>query len=132
MAYCAYCKTHIFNKNQKCPNCGGTAFLTDDEPTPAAPQPAAPQPAPHIVYVEQPVVKTVYVERRTSEKSWLAALLLCLFVGGLGIHRFYVGKVGTGIMFLLTGGWCGLGWLIDLIMIATGAFRDKYGLPLEK
>jgi len=128
MAYCAYCKTHIFNKNQKCPNCGGTAFLTDDEAAPAPPQPA-----PQVVYVEQPVVRTVYVEqRRVSEKSWLAALLLCLFVGGLGVHRFYVGKVGTGILFLLTGGWCGLGWLIDLIMIATGAFRDSYGLPLAK
>jgi TM2 domain-containing membrane protein YozV len=131
MAYCAYCKTHIFNKNQKCPNCGGTTFLADDEPAPVPPQPT-PQPAPQVVYVEQPVVRTVYVERRTSEKSWLAALLLCLFVGGLGVHRFYVGKVGTGILFLLTGGWCGLGWLIDLIMIATGAFRDSDGLPLAK
>lgn len=135
MAYCAYCKTHIFNRNQKCPNCGGTVFLTDDEPArEAAPQPA-PQPAPQVVYVKEPVYQTVYVDRPVraeSSKSWLAALLLCLFLGGIGAHRFYVGKVGTGILFLLTAGWGGIGWLIDFIMIATGAFRDSDGLPLAK
>lgn len=57
-------------------------------------------------------------------KSWLAALLLCIFLGALGIHRFYVGKIGTGILWLLTGGVFGIGWLVDLILIAVGSFRD--------
>ena len=57
-----------------------------------------------------------------SDKNWLATLLLCLFLGGIGVHRFYVGKVGTGILQLITLGGCGILTLIDLIMIITGSF----------
>ena len=66
-----------------------------------------------------------------SQKSRLAALLLCIFLGGLGIHRFYVGKVGTGILWLFTGGMFGIGALVDLILIACGSFKDKYGAVVE-
>ena len=62
-----------------------------------------------------------------SDKNWLATLLLCLFIGGIGVHRFYVGKVGTGILQLITLGGCGIWTLIDLIMIITGSFTDKNG-----
>lgn len=63
--------------------------------------------------------------RPASPKSRLAATLLCFFLGVLGIHRFYVGKIGTGIVWLLTGGIFGIGALIDFIMILVGAFKDK-------
>lgn len=66
-----------------------------------------------------------------SDKSRLAAALLCFFLGFLGIHRFYVGKVGTGVIWLLTGGILGIGALVDFIMILVGAFRDKAGKPVE-
>jgi len=59
------------------------------------------------------------------EKSRTATFLLALFFGYLGIHRFYVGKVGTGILWLLTGGIFGIGWLVDWIMAVTGTFTDK-------
>jgi len=62
-----------------------------------------------------------------SDKSRLAAALLAFFLGGLGIHRFYVGKVGTGILYLFTGGLFGIGALVDFIMALCGSFTDKAG-----
>ncbi len=68
-----------------------------------------------------------------SSKSRLVALLLCLLVGCLGVHRFYVGKIGTGILIIVTfGGFFGIWVLIDLIMIIVGSFTDKDGLALTK
>ncbi|MEU4219023.1 TM2 domain-containing protein [Actinoplanes sp. NPDC026623] len=68
----------------------------------------------------------------TGSKSWIATLLLCLFVGSLGVHRFYVGKIGTGILMLITLGGLGIWTLIDFIMIAVGKFSDKQGLELAR
>ena len=65
-----------------------------------------------------------------SEKNFVGALLLCLLLGFLGVHRFYVGKIGTGILQLITVGGFGIWVLIDLIMIAIGKFTDKNGLPI--
>ncbi|MDD3422564.1 MAG: NINE protein [Bacilli bacterium] len=62
-----------------------------------------------------------------SPKSRLVAILLCFFLGTFGVHRFYVGKVGTGVVWLLTCGCLGIGFLVDLIMIACGSFTDKEG-----
>lgn len=66
--------------------------------------------------------------RPVSPKNRLAALLLCFFLGYLGIHRFYVGKVGTGLIWLFTAGFFGIGALVDFIMIAIGSFTDQAGL----
>ncbi|MFE0151824.1 TM2 domain-containing protein [Nonomuraea sp. NPDC059007] len=65
-------------------------------------------------------------------RSWLVAVLLCFFLGVLGVHRFYVGKIGTGILQLITLGGFGIWVLIDFIMILVGAFKDKQGQPLAK
>lgn len=62
-----------------------------------------------------------------SEKSWLATFLLCWFLGGFGIHRFYVGKVGSGILQLLTLGGLGIWTLVDWIIIICGNFKDGNG-----
>lgn len=67
-----------------------------------------------------------------SDKDKMTALLLCIFLGWLGIHRFYVGKVGTGILWALTFGVGGIGWVIDLIQIALGNFKDNVGAPLRE
>ncbi len=66
-----------------------------------------------------------------SPKSKGTAALLCFFLGCLGVHRFYVGKIGTGILWLVTIGFCGLGALIDFIMILCGSFKDKDGALLK-
>lgn len=68
----------------------------------------------------------------TDGKSWLVTLLLSILLGSLGIHRFYVGKIGTGILMLLTIGGCGIWQIIDIIMVATGSFKDAQGRPLVK
>jgi len=68
----------------------------------------------------------------TSSKSWLVTLLLCIFLGGLGVHRFYTGKIGTGILMLITLGGLGIWVLVDLIMIAIGKFKDKQGRELAR
>lgn len=70
------------------------------------------------------------MEQNIEQKDWLTTLLLCIFLGGLGVHRFYTGHIGIGIVQLLTLGGCGIWSLIDLIMIATGKFKDANGNPL--
>lgn len=62
-----------------------------------------------------------------SSKSRAAAAILAWFLGFLGIHRFYLGKVGTGILMIVTLGGLGVWWLIDLIWILVGTFKDKDG-----
>ena len=59
-----------------------------------------------------------------SEKRILIAFLLAFFGGPLGLHRFYVGKTGTGILMILTLGGLGIWWLIDVVMLVSGSFRD--------
>jgi TM2 domain-containing membrane protein YozV len=66
-----------------------------------------------------------------SVKKRLSALLLCFFFGCFGAHRFYAGKIGTGILWLLTLGLFGVGTLVDFIMIIVGSFKDKEGKVIE-
>jgi TM2 domain-containing membrane protein YozV len=70
-------------------------------------------------------------ETGNSDKSFVATLILCLLLGGLGVHRFYVGKIGTGILMLLTLGGLGIWTLIDVIFIAVGKFKDSNGLRIK-
>ena len=67
-----------------------------------------------------------------SDKKMVTACLLCFFLGGLGIHRFYVGKTGTGILMILTLGGPGIWVIIDLVMIVTGGFKDSEGKDLQR
>ncbi len=62
-----------------------------------------------------------------SPKNWILCLLLCIFFGVLGFHRFYVGKWGTGLIYLITGGIFSLGVLFDIFLLATKQFTDADG-----
>ncbi len=66
-----------------------------------------------------------------SNKGFVPAILLCFFLGALGVHRFYVGKIGTGILQLITLGGLGIWALVDFIMIVTGNFKDKQGMAIK-
>lgn len=59
--------------------------------------------------------------------SKTAAILITFFLGGLGVHRFMSGKIGTGILWLLTGGCFGIGWIVDMVKVCTGKFTDSHG-----
>jgi len=100
--YCVNCGKELSVQAASCPSCG--------------------QP------VRYPGMGPGYSRDKTvSPKSRLAALLLCIFTGFLGVHRFYVGKVGTGVLMIFTGGVFGILVLVDFIMIVTGGFTDAEG-----
>lgn len=113
--YCKNCGQQIDDNAAFCSRCGASA------------RNQAPQ-------AQQPVINVINTTSRGGigyihKKKWVA-FFLCLFLGWLGVHRFYVGKFGTGIIWLLTFGLFGLGWIIDLIVILFGGFRDKASQPL--
>ena len=68
---------------------------------------------------------------QADNNKWLIVLLLCFFLGGFGIHRFYVGKTATAVLQLLTAGGCGIWVLIDFILILLGSFTDAEGNPIK-
>ena len=88
-----------------------------------------PEPA-RFVQAEIPLY--VQPAPRVSSKDWLATLLFCLFLGYFGGHHFYVGRIGKGILYLFTFGLLGFGWLIDIILILAGHFRDGNDLPVVR
>ena len=67
-----------------------------------------------------------------SDRDWFVTLILALFGGGIGLHRFYVGKIGTAILYIFTLGFCGIGVVVDLIMIVCKKFKDKDGYLICK
>ncbi len=110
---CPDCGTRFYSN--ACPNCGYAPFRSGR---------AQPQ---------WETVRTEYTARGgavSSDKSRTVALILEVVLGIYGAHRFYVGKIGSGILYLFTAGLFGIGWLVDLIAILTGSFRDRNGLPL--
>jgi len=66
-----------------------------------------------------------------SPKNGIVVLLLFLSLGIFGIHRFYAGRIVTGIIYLLTGSIIGFGWIYDLIILLTGKFKDGEGKKIE-
>ena len=104
MSFCPKCGAPVEDSATFCPKCG----------TSLQAQPASPLDS-----------------KVPSDGRWLIALLLCFFLGCLGIHHFYVGKTGSGIAMLLTCGGCGIWALVDFIMILVNSFTDKDGRPLK-
>lgn len=70
------------------------------------------------------------VATNKSHKNRMVALLLCIFGGVFGLHHFYAGKIGTGILYLFTGGLFCIGWLYDIFKILSGTYCDSLGLRI--
>lgn len=121
--FCNDCLVDVEGKNY-CKTCVGKAF--SEQKTTAQSGPTI-----SINNVNTATAMAGNAGMMVSSKSRLVSLLLCLFLGVIGVHRFYVGKIGTGILYLLTGGFCGIGALIDLILIIVGTFRDSYGMMIK-
>ncbi len=100
--YCSSCGRGMDASANACSNCG--TLVNGVRPTAAVP----------------------------PQREWLVALLLSIFVGTLGVDRFYSGHIGLGILKLLTCGGCYIWWLIDVILIATNSYKDVQGRPLIK
>ena len=113
--YCASCGKELPAQAAFCPACGAAATGATNAAHGGASTQGNLRPYPSRSGVD------------VSQKSRLAALLLCLFLGWLGVHRFYVGKVGTGVLMIFTFGGLGIWTLIDLIMIIVGGFKDADG-----
>jgi hypothetical protein len=97
------------------------AFCTlSPGPASAAGPSVSPRANPVLV---EPVLEHAPLRRST-------VLLLCLFLGWLGVHRFYLGKRTTGRVYLLTGGLFFAGVIVDLILILLGALEDEFGRPI--
>jgi len=70
------------------------------------------------------------MEQKTSDKDWIITLVLAIVVGSVGIDRFYTGSTLLGILKLFTLGGLGIWWVIDLILLVTGNYKDGDGLPI--
>lgn len=88
--------------------------MTSYQPTPAG----SGGPNPHAARASQAA---------TSDRSFIATWLFAWFLGVLGVDRFYLGKVGTGILKLLTIGGFGIWWLVDLVLTLTNSQKDRDG-----
>lgn len=120
--FCKQCGKQIDDDSLFCRYCG-TGTAPGGRPSPyQMPQ----QPVVHVVNSNvNNVAGCGYVHR----SKW-TAFFLCLFLGFLGVHRFYVGKNFTGLIWLFSGGLGGAGWAFDLLLILIGAFTDKAAQPL--
>lgn len=113
----------------KCEYCGSVAISEDDETTTQKDFGTAENYSAYSNTTYTPNYSTytsTQPSRRAGQKDKWVALILCLLGGYAGLHRFYEGKIGTGLIWLITGGLCGIGYVIDLVILL---FKPRFYYP---
>ena len=132
--FCPNCGAALEQGIRFCPNCGTTL---DEQPSQPIQQPVQQQPVqqqpvyqPAQTVVQgpyQPYQQHAYGQVPVSPLSRTVALILCVLFGFIGVHRFYSGSIGLGVLYLFTAGLWGIGTFIDFIVILVGGYRDSNG-----
>ena len=129
-----YCKEHVsrlINPNPTPPNAYTHPYQTHNPHNTYNPgQHYAPRPTVNIYNAHHGTGYYGPIPGYYPYKNRVVALLLCIFLGWGGIHRFYVGKIASGLLYMFTGGFFGIGYVIDILQLIFGSFRDSNGLPL--
>ena len=132
--FCQNCGAAITPEDKFCQNCG--AGIESKKQGVIAPSAQSyNRSGPTQQYYPSRQTQPAYggpVRPNVSPKSRLVALLLCWFFGLWGFHRFYVGKSGTGILYLFTLGLFGIGIFVDFLLIIFGEFTDSFGLAVKE
>lgn len=108
MIQCPECGKEISSNAESCPNCG-TPLKKGK--------------------VKKPTVSTYATV--TSNKKRKTALLMCIFGGWFGLHQYYVGRIGRGLLYTFTVGFFLIGWFSDIFRILLGTYTDNVGAPLR-
>lgn len=129
--FCSKCGKEISDESVICPACG--VPTANSQPQQAQAQQATTMP-PIIINNNNTNtnVNSGGIGRAISPKSKMVTLILCIFLGYLGIHRFYAGKIGSGLVYMFTAGLFVFGWIYDILKILSGTFTDGTGLPIAK
>ncbi len=108
--FCPKCGKEIDDEVVVCPSCGKQVKNLDSSAATAAPT---------VINIENTNknTNTNAVPVGVKAKKKLTAILLCIFLGALGAHRFYEGKIGTGILWLFTAGLFGIGVIVDFFIL---------------
>lgn len=122
--FCEKCGKEISDDSKFCPGCGTPQNSMYHSAT------SNPQSA-NVVVSNIANASAINMSGKYSEKSRFVALILCILFGFLGVHRFYLKKYPTGILFLFTGGLLFAGVIWDIIMLIMNNAKDGDGLPLK-
>ena len=128
--FCQNCGAPLEPHSKFCESCG-TPVEQPQAPQPVYTQPPPMYAQPPPVYAQPQVnVNIINPNSGVSTKSQGVLIILWFFGGYFGLHYFYAGRIGMGLLYFFTMGLFGIGWIIDLCSILGGTFRDEFGRPI--